>query len=240
MPRKDQETIVAVPDDDVGYDRAMNAPSPSRTALAERFRGFLPVAVDVETGGFDAARHALLEIAVLPIVMGEDGRLRPDELTSTHVIPHEGGELDPRSLAVNGIDPHHPLRAARHERAALDFVFKPIRAAIQANGCQRAILVGHNAHFDLGFVNAAIRRTAYKRNPFHAFSAFDTATLSGLAYGQTVLSRSLACAGLDFDISEAHSARYDAERTAQLFCDIVNRWKDLGGWLPAAGRADAA
>ena len=25
---------------------------------------------------------------------------------------------------------------------------------------------------------------------------------------------------------------YDAERTAELFCDIVNRWKECGGWLP--------
>lgn len=215
----------------VGYDRAMDGLPASRGALAERFRGFLPVVVDVETGGFDANRHALLEIAVLPVSMDNAGHLRPGEVVSTHVIPHEGGELDPRSLAVNGIDPHHPLRAARHERAALDFVFKPIRAAIQAAGCQRAILVGHNAHFDLAFLNAAIRRTGHKRNPFHAFSAFDTATLAGLAYGQTVLSRALQAAGHAWDISEAHSARYDAERTAELFCGIVNRWKELGGWL---------
>src|SRR5690606_3260702 len=181
----------------------------------------------------------LLEIAVLPVTMDDAGTMHPGEVTSTHVIPHEGGELDPRSLAVNGIDPHHPLRAARHEHAALDFVFKPIRAAMQANGCQRAILVGHNAHFDLGFVNAAIRRTGHKRNPFHAFSAFDTATLAGLAYGQTVLSRALGAANIGWDTAQAHSARYDAERTAELFCGIVNRWKDLGGWLPS-GRADAA
>ena len=207
--------------------------------LSERFRGFLPVVVDVETGGFDSTRHALLEIAVLPVTMDEAGIMHPGDVTSTHVIPHEGGELDPRSLAVNGIDPHHPLRAARHELAALDFVFKPIRAALQASGCQRAILVGHNAHFDLGFINAAIRRTGHKRNPFHAFSAFDTATLAGLAYGQTVLSRALGAANIGWDTSQAHSARYDAERTAELFCGIVNRWKDLGGWLPS-GRADAA
>lgn len=223
----------------VGYDPAMEQPTPSRRLLAERFRGFLPVVVDVETGGFDAHRHALLEIAVQPLRMDDDGLLHPGEITSTHVIPHEGGELDPRSLAVNGIDPHHPLRAARHERSALDFVFKPVRAALDATGCQRAVLVGHNAHFDLGFVNAAVRRTAHKRNPFHNFSVFDTVSLAGLMYGQTVLSRAVQAAGLDWDSAEAHSARYDADRTSALFCTIVNRLRELGGWMQPS-RADAA
>jgi ribonuclease T len=185
-----------------------------RGNIAERFRGFLPVVVDVETGGFDPDRHALLEIAVAPVGMDSDGLLSPGPVTSTHVIPYEGSELDPRSLAVNGIDPHHPLRAARQERAALDYVFKPVRAALAASGCQRAILVGHNAHFDLAFLN----------------SVLDTASLAGLAYGQTVLSRALQAAGLEWNGRDAHSARYDVERAGELFCTIVNTWKALGGW----------
>lgn len=208
----------------------MDGQPASRGTIAERFRGFLPVVVDVETGGFEPDRHALLEIAVAPVTMDEAGQLLPGTIASTHVIPYEGGELDPRSLAVNGIDPHHPLRAARHERQALDYVFKPVRAALQASGCQRAILVGHNAHFDLAFVNAAIKRIAYKRNPFHNFSVFDTASLAGLVYGQTVLSRALQAAGLEWNGQDAHSARYDVERTSELFCAMVNRFKALGGW----------
>ena len=73
--------------------------------------------------------------------------------------------------------------------------FKGIRAAIRATGCTKAVLVGHNAHFDLGFLNAAVARTGLKRNPFHPFSAFDTATLGGGAYGQTVLKRAPLAAG---------------------------------------------
>ncbi len=208
----------------------MDGQPASRGTIAERFRGFLPVVVDVETGGFEPDRHALLEIAVAPVTMDGDGLLRPGTITSTHVIPYEGGELDPRSLAVNGIDPHHPLRAARHERQALDFVFKPVRAALTASHCQRAILVGHNAHFDLAFINAAIRRLGYKRNPFHNFSVLDTASLAGLVYGQTVLSRALQAAGLEWNGQDAHSARYDVERTSELFCTMVNTWKAHGGW----------
>jgi len=37
-------------------------------------------------------------------------------------------------------------------------------------------------------------------------------------------------AGIDFDNKKAHSAVYDTEKTAELFCMIVNRWKDMGGW----------
>ncbi len=195
--------------------------------MADRFRGFLPVVVDVETGGFDPTRHALLEIAACPIRMDAEGRVYPDPLVSAQVEAFAGAEIDPRSLEVTGIDPDSPLRGAMPERAALNHVFAPVRKALKADGCQRAVLVGHNAAFDLSFLNAAAKRCGYKRNPFHPFSCFDTATLGGLAYGQTVLSKAVVAAGLDFDSHEAHSAVYDTERTARLFCTIVNRWKAL-------------
>jgi ribonuclease T len=195
--------------------------------MSERFRGYQPVVVDVETGGFDCTRHALLEIAVCPVEMDDDGRVRPGEVCTTHVQPFTGAEINPKSLAVTGIDIDHPFRAARAERDALNHVFQPVRHAVRKYGCQRAILVGHNASFDLGFVNAAVGRTAHKRNPFHPFSTFDTVTLAGLAYGQTVLARAVQAAGLDWNANEAHSACYDTERTAQLFCLIVNRWREL-------------
>lgn len=196
------------------------------TRMVDRFRGFLPVVVDVETGGFEAATDALLEICAVVIHMDADGRLFPGEPVSTHVEAFPGARLDPRSLEVNGIDPGHPFRGAKPEREALDHVFQPVRKAVRETGCQRAILVGHNAHFDLGFLNAAIRRTGHKRSPFHPFSAFDTVSLAGLAFGQTVLSRAVDASGSRWDANEAHSAVYDAERTAELFCRIVNHWRD--------------
>jgi ribonuclease T len=195
--------------------------------LSTRFRGFLPVVVDVETGGFDSHHDALLEIAAVIVSMDGDGMLTPEPAVSTQVEAFAGAHIDPKALEVNGIDPDQPLRGALPERLALDLVFKPVRTAIKATGCQRAILVGHNGAFDLGFLTAAVQRTGYKRNPFHPFSCFDTATLGGLAYGQTVLSRAVQAAGFDWNAEEAHSAVYDAERTAALFCTIVNRWRQL-------------
>lgn len=203
--------------------------------MAERFRGFLPVVVDVETGGFDCNRHALLEIAAVPIELDGEGCYVPGEVVSTHVEPFPGAEIDPRSLEITGIRLDTPLRGALEERAALDHIFAPVRAAAKRHGCQRAILVGHNAHFDLGFLNAAIARTGHKRSPFHPFSTFDTVTLAGLAYGQTVLSRAVQAAGLPWDGDQAHSAVYDTERTAQLFCAVLNRWRRFAEADQAAG-----
>lgn len=203
------------------------ANNPVAARMAERFRGFLPVVVDVETGGFDAEHDALLEIAAIPLRIDEAGFLSSKELVSTHVEPFPGSNLDPRSLEITGIDPDNPLRGALPERQALDHVFQVVREAVREAGCQRAILVGHNAAFDLGFLNQAVRRCGHKRNPFHPFSCFDTVSLAGLAYGQTVLSKAVLAAGLSFDSREAHSAVYDAERTAELFCGIVNRWRQL-------------
>ena len=200
---------------------------PPASRMATRFRGFLPVVVDVETGGFDSERDALLEIAAVPIEMRPDGTVYPGEVAASHVNPFPGANIDPRALEVTGIDIDHPFRLARDERDALNHVFAEVRRVVRKYDCQRAILVGHNAAFDLGFVNAAVKRTAHKRNPFHPFSNFDTVSLAGLAYGQTVLSRAVQAAGIEWDQNEAHSAIYDAERTAELFCRIVNRWHQL-------------
>lgn len=201
------------------------SPTPSGpTRMHSRFRGFLPIVVDVETGGFDWNRHALLEIAVVPIDIDANGLLFPCPATSAHVVPAPGTLIDPKSLEVTGIDIDHPFRDAKPERAALDVVFAPVREAMRQHGCHRAILVGHNAHFDLNFLNAAVARCGHKRNPFHPFSVFDTVSLAGVAYGQTVLGRALQAAGLPWNAAEAHSAVYDAERTAELFCKIVNSW----------------
>jgi ribonuclease T len=200
-----------------------------RPPLARRFRGYLPVVVDIETAGFCPTEHALLEIAAVIPEMDGNGYLRIRETHASHVKPFPGARLDPAALSFNKIDPYHPFRFAVDENEALHKIFHPVRAAIKRNGCTRAILVGHNPAFDIGFLNAAVARCGIKRNPFHPFSTFDTATLAGLAYGQTVLAKAMQAAGFDWNSQEAHSAIYDAEQTARLFCTIVNRWADLAG-----------
>lgn len=197
------------------------------TKMCDRFRGYLPVVIDVETGGFNCKTDALLELAAVMLRINDDGFIEPYQTVSTHVIPFDGANIDEKSLEINGIDPWHPLRAARNETDALGYVFTPIRKAVKESGCSRAILVGHNAFFDLSFLNAAIERTGIKRNPFHPFSNFDTVSLSGLALGQTVLARSVKAAGLDWNTDDAHSAVYDTRKTAELFCHIINRWESL-------------
>ena len=203
--------------------------SDAQYQIANRFRGFLPVVVDVETAGFNAETDALLEIAAVTVRMDLSGKLHRDRSFHCHVEPFPGANLEQRALEFTGIDPFNPFRMAKKEKDALKHIFTPIQEEVKRHGCTRAILVGHNPFFDLGFVKAATARTGNKKNPFHSFSTFDTATLGGLAYGQTVLARAAKAAGIEWDGNQAHSALYDAERTADLFCAIVNRWKDLGG-----------
>ena len=195
--------------------------------LNQRFRGYLPVIIDIETAGFNPKKNALLEIAAVIVEYNSLNELEITERYTTHVIPFKNSELDPAALKFNGIDPHHPFRMAIEEKDALDMLFKPIKHAVKRNNCTRAILVGHNPAFDIAFLNAAIHRTQSKRSPFHPFSTFDTATLGGLAYQQTVLAKIAQTAGLEWDNEKAQSALYDAEKTAELFCLIVNRWKRL-------------
>ncbi len=192
------------------------------TPIAQRFRGYLPIVVDVETGGFNEQTDALLQIAAVIVDIDETGKYYAAETIACHVNPFVGSRLEPKSMEINGIDVDHPFRLAVDEKVALPKIFKPVRNAIKKHACSKAILVGHNAHFDLKFINAAAQRSGIKRNPFHPFSTFDTVSLAGLVYGQTVLARSVKAASLEWDANEAHSAIYDAEVTAALFCKIIN------------------
>jgi ribonuclease T len=213
---------VPTPDPAPPAAAAAAAADATEPLMLRRFRGFLPVVVDVETGGFQPNTDALLQIAAVLVEIEPDGRLYRGATHSYHVRPFENSRLDPISLQVNRIDPWHPLRPAIDESDALGRIFREVRAAIRTHGCRRAVLVGHNASFDLAFLNAAVARAGLKRNPFHPFSSFDTATLAGAALGQTVLAKAAAVAGLQWDKASAHSATYDAERTADLFCLICN------------------
>ncbi len=200
--------------------------------IAQRFRSFLPVVVDLETGGFDTKSNPILEIAALTLRMNKIGELEQETCLLRCLKPFPGSRIDPAALAFNHIDPDDPKRLPMDEGDGIRDVLKTVRKAVRDTGCTRAILVGHNPSFDLGFLRAAIQRNRIKRDPFHPFSTFDTATLAGLAYGQTVLARAAEAAGMHWDEDRAHSALYDAERTATLFCTIVNRWHKLGGYAP--------
>ncbi len=192
--------------------------------IKNRFDGFLPVVIDLETSGCEPTIDAILEMAAVLVDFNGDNLLKPGNLYACHVEPFAGAHFDPRSLAINRIDPGHPFRFAISEQQALLELFLFVRRALKATGCRRAVLVGHNAHFDLSFLQVAIRRCDLrKKSPFHSFSCFDTATLAGFIYGKTVLAKALLAAKIPFDQNEAHSAIYDAQCTAELFCRMVNQ-----------------
>ena len=201
----------------------------NKSPIAYRFRGYLPVVLDLETGGFNAETDAILEMAAVILEMAEDGSMIKGQSLFFNVEPFPGANIEKAALEFTGIDPKNPARMAIPEKDALTRTFKSIRSELKRTGCNRAIMVAHNASFDQAFINIASERNNVKRNPFHPFSSFDTATLCGLAYGQTVLSRACAAAGIEFNNELAHSAEYDCDKTAELFCSIVNLWRELGG-----------
>lgn len=202
--------------------------------LKNRFRGYLPVVIDVETAGLNSETDALLEIAAITVKMDEKGYLIQDQQFHSHIQPFDGANINPEALKINGINIDDPERNAQPEEVAIIEMFKMVRKAVKENGCQRAVIVAHNAAFDQSFLQAAVKRINAKRDPFHPFAMFDTATLAGFMYGHTVLVKACQLADIPFDGKQAHSALYDTERTAELFCKMVNRLKDLGGFpIPA-------
>jgi ribonuclease T len=195
-----------------------------KITLGNRFRGLLPIVIDVETSGLNPETDALLELAAVSVGMTHDGKIFPDQVFAFHVEAFEGARIDPESLAITGIDPGYPLRYAIPEQQDLRRLFAKIRQLLEISQCRRAVLVGHNAWFDLHFIQAAVKRCHIKSVPLHSFTSFDTASLSALALGETVLAKAIRRAGIEFDINQAHSAIYDAQKTAELFCHITNQF----------------
>ena len=189
--------------------------------MSRWFRHFLPVVVDLETGGVDAQQHPILEIACVALSW-QDGQCRVGETFHAHVLPHEGATCDPASLAITGIIPDHPFRYAVPEATMLSDLEAWLAPKLAAYRSHKAILVGHNAHFDLGFLNEAYARCE-QPSVFHRFSVLDTVTLGMSVYGESVLAKCAHKAGLAFDEHAAHAALYDAQVTADLFCHLVNQ-----------------
>ncbi|QJC36825.1 ribonuclease T [Enterobacteriaceae endosymbiont of Donacia vulgaris] len=200
--------------------------------LSYRFRGFYPVVIDIETSGFNSKYNAILEISLITLKM-QNGWLKKNETLHFHILPFKGSHISPEALAFNGININTSLRGAITETEALKIIFKKISQDIKINKCRKAVIVAHNASFDHSFIMEAIKRTnMVKYNPFHSFVIFDTASMCGLILGQTVLAKSCHALNISFDSTQAHSALYDANRTAELFCKLVNKWKKKGGWPP--------
>ena len=194
--------------------------------LKDRFRKFLPVVVDLETGGFDAKKNAILEIAI-QLIDEDNSKLILGDAHRYHINPFTGLIVDKDALEFLKLDLNHPLRIAVEEDYALKEAFKLIDKQRSKYDCSRAILVGHNAFFDHSFILEACLRNKIKKSPFHPFSLIDTVSLGVLATKQTVLAR--ICKELDivYENEEAHSAAYDARITAQVFCKIINNYDNL-------------
>ncbi len=198
--------------------------------IKDRFRAYFPVIIDVETAGFNSDTDALLEIAAITLKMNKTGELEPSTCFHEHIKPFEGANIEQAAIEFNGIKPFCALRGAKDESEVMKDLCRHIRKEQKAAECQRSIIVAHNAHFDQSFVNAAIQRSNIKRTPFHPFVSFDTTSLAALTLGQTVLVKACEAAKIEFKQSEAHSALYDTQKTAELFCFMINKYLDLGGW----------
>lgn len=197
--------------------------------IRDRFRTFLPVVVDVETGGFNPNTDALLEVSMITMQIDNAGKLTSKDQYSVNIKPFEGSNIERVNIDFLGIDPYDEKRNLMEEGEAIRQLFKLISKEVKAQECTKAILVGHNGAFDLGFINAAATRIGYKRNPFHPFSVIDTVSLGALVLGQTVLSRACLTAGIGFSEEHAHSAVYDTEKECELFCTMYNRFTTYAG-----------
>ena len=192
----------------------------SHSEINQRFRRFLPVVIDIETGGLDYRTAPILEIALYFLKM-ENAELQLDDYIHFHIKPFTGSQAEEKSIEFIGYE-SEKIPHMEEEHTAFSSICESVKKRIIKENCVRAILVGHNAHFDLSFFNAAIKRCQLK-SPFHTFSTLDTVSTSALLFGHTVLCQACKLADIEWDNQQAHNALYDCKKTATLFCQSINQ-----------------
>jgi DNA polymerase III epsilon subunit family exonuclease len=152
------------------------------------------VVLDVETTGLKAHQHRIIEIAV--IVVGQDGE---QQRWTTLVNPER--RIPDYIVSVTGID---DLKVANAPK------FRSVAPTVVELIGERPI-VGHNVDFDIGFVNAELRR---HEQPRLVNISIDTLALADVLLPDARrLDLNSVAARLGISRSMAHRAMSDAETT---------------------------
>lgn len=199
----------------------------AKQLMEERFDGYYPIVIDIETGGLDKNSHPILQIGAVALSFNKEGKMIPYSECKINLHPTRDTTCHPHSLAIHGINPYDLQRKAVAPALALTALCKFVRQAQRAHGCRRSLIVGHNVSFDAQFIHTYIEKYKVKRSPFHPFVNFDTTSIAGLLTGSTKLLEAVQRLGITYDSEQAHDALYDAYITAQLFCKSTNLLQSL-------------
>ena len=101
--------------------------------MKTKFRKYLPVVVDLETGGFTPSSDAILEIAIT--LINYDREFSVGETHRFHIDPFPGLKIHQDALEFTKINLEHPLRNAVSEQEALQSIFKIINQTIFFINC---------------------------------------------------------------------------------------------------------
>lgn len=171
------------------------------------------VVFDVETTGLSAVYDTIIELAAVKV---------------------RGGEL--KETFERFANPHHPLSSTTTELTGItDDMVKdaPEVAEVMRDFVEfigDAVLVAHNASFDMGFFYEACKKANIKVNPY---PVIDTLELARFLYPELRNHRLNTLAKkFDIELTQHHRAIYDTEATAHLLNQLLKDAKDKGiEWL---------
>lgn len=173
-------------------------------------------ALDVETGGLDPTKNALLQIAVHI----------PGEGTRSFFIRNSAGLVEQSALEINHLD----LEEVRTSGLTVE----DVRTLFLLWTRGRAI-VGQNVAFDLGFIASRLFNISPRDDSlelFGAFKIFDTHRVFRQLHSKEEAPKADLASiatfyGLEFDREACHDAAFDAVLTALVFqkelAEIVDR-----------------
>ncbi len=166
------------------------------------------VVFDLETTGFNPVMNKIIEIGGVKVVNGVITERFSSFVNPQIPIPYEIEDL-------TGINDGMVMEAKTIEEILPEFM----------EFCQNAVMVAHNADFDMSFIKHNLRLQGIKKS----FTVIDTVALArNLLSGLSRFKLDTVAKALGVPLKNHHRAVDDAECTAEIFIKLVHMLSERG------------
>lgn len=184
------------------------------------------IVFDTETGGLDAEKNPILEIALITF----DNNFKEVMRYETYIKPYDDLFIDPQALAANGIKMRNVEAEGLSKSEAVKTLAEYFKKSMGGNHPSlKPVILGHNIPFDIRFMERLFRGSKTPFNTLIADVFMDTMGDAKRAW-PTIESLNLTrcCEEAGIKLIGAHRAMPDVLATMQLFEFFTMKFRSSG------------